>query len=191
MNVNSKIKFINVAVVLLLLINTSALIFFFLQKNNSNFQPPPPKNGGKAFDFLVKELALDNNQIAQYTILRNEHKNTADSILQLIKTAKDSLFNCLKQENIAQNTVEKYLDNIATNERNINEVTFTHFKKLRNICTASQQAKFDTVISIALKMQAPPRNHPPHRFKGDNPPNNRQKKEEQEEDDNFPPPPRP
>lgn len=148
--------------------------------------PPQQKSG--AYGFLRKELQLDSAQIQQYQLLRDNHKKCADSIRQETIVLKDSLFQLLKQHISSDIAVQKHLTAIAQNERNLDELTFNHFKRVRAICNEQQQVKFDEVIATAIKMQAPQQHAPQHPNDG-RPPRD-EEPEGKPEDDNRPPPPK-
>ena len=186
---NNKSKFFNILIVVLLLLNTVTVCFLLLRNDKHKHQPPHQQGG--AFNFLVKELKLDSSQIKQYQSLRDNHKNKVDSIKEEIRDSKDSLFNLLKINNSNDSNVQQKLSIIALHERNLNTLTFNHFKLLRNICNTQQQIKFDEVIATAIKMSAPQHQEPPphHHLKNGRPPGD-EERDGRPEDDNRPPPPR-
>ena len=177
-----KSKLFNITIILLLLVNTVAVAFILLKKDKHRKPPPPQEQRGSAFDFLVKELKLDSNQISQYSELRGIHKNSADSILTIKRETKDSLFSLLKTNSAADANVQQQLNIIAQLERNLDELTFNHFKKVRALCTAQQQVTFDEVIAKALRMQAQQKHRKP-------PPPREGEENGRPEDEHRPPPP--
>ncbi len=181
----NKSKFFNILIVVLLLLNTVTVCFLLIR--NDKHQPPHQQGG--AFNFLVKELALDSMQIQQYQVLRNNHKNKADSIRKEVRVIKDSLFNLIKINDSSDSTIQQKLSIIALHERNLNALTFNHFKLLRAICNAEQQIKFDKVIATAVKMNAPHQDPPHHHPQNGRPPRD-EEPDGRPEDDNRPPPPR-
>jgi Spy/CpxP family protein refolding chaperone len=188
MNTNNKSKLFSIIIIALLLINTVAVSFLLLKKDKHRLPPPHPQQQGGAFNFLVKELKLDSSQIQQYQALRENHKNSADSIRQQKRKLKDSLFQLLKQHISSDVAVQQQLNAIAQNERYLDEITFNHFKQVRAICNAQQQTKFDEVIATAMRMQAPQRQHPLHHPNSGRPPRG-EEPDDRPEDDNRPPPP--
>jgi Spy/CpxP family protein refolding chaperone len=51
--------------------------------------------------------------------------------------------------------VNELADSIVSIQKQIELVTFYHFQKVRAICTAEQQQKFDEVIDEAIRMLGP------------------------------------
>ncbi len=185
MDTNNKSKFFTILVVGLLLLNTSVVVFL-LVKRDKHHPPPHPQQQGGAFNFLVKELSFDSAQIKQYQGLRNNHKQTMDSIRNEMRVVKDSLFNLLKTNNSSDVIVQQKLNCIAQSERCIDEITFNHFKRVRAICNVAQQTKFDEVIATAMKMNAPQHQSPPPR---DGKPPRDEEPEGMPRDEHRPPPP--
>jgi hypothetical protein len=188
MNTNNKTKLFSIIIIALLIINTIAVSFLLLNKDKHHL--PPPQQQGGAFHFLVTELKLDSSQIKQYQLLRDKHKNCTDSIRKETRDLKDSLFHLLKQHHSSDIVVQQQLDAIAQNERNLDEITFKHFKQLRAMCNAQQQEKFDEVIALAMRMQAPPQQHPPHHPNDGRPPRGEYPDFRSEDDNHMPPPQR-
>lgn len=180
MNTNYKSRWFGAIIILLFLINAATIIFLLIGKNKHHL--PPQQNGG-AFGFLVKELALDSNQKKEYQKLRDQHRNSVEGLLMQLKNNKDSLFDLLKISNVADSNVHQKLDSIASLNRKIDEITFSHFKQIRAICNPQQQIKFDEVISEAMRMQAPRQRHPHHP-----PSTNGEKPPRDDEPEDGPPP---
>ena len=180
MNTNNKSRWFGAIIILLLLINAATIIFLFIGKNKHHL--PPPQNGG-AFAFLVKELALDSNQKNEYQKLRDQHGNSVEGLRMQLKNNKDSLFDLLKVSSVADANVHQKLDSIASLNRKIDEITFSHFKQVRAICNPQQQIKFDEVIAQAMQMQAPKQEHPHRR-----PPPNGEKPPREDDPEDGPPP---
>lgn len=180
MNTNNKSRWFGAIIILLLLINAATIVFLFIGKNKHHL--PPPQNGG-AFAFLVKELALDSNQKNEYQKLRDQHRNSVEGLRMQLKSNKDSLFDLLKVSSVADANVHQKLDSIASLNRKIDEITFSHFKQVRAICNPQQQIKFDEVIAQAMQMQAPKQEHPHHR-----PPPNGEKPPREDDPEDGPPP---
>lgn len=177
MNSQNKNKLFNVTIILLLLLNTAVVVFMLIKKDTHHLPPHKKQQRGGGFEFLVKELVLDTNQTTQYEILRQQHQQKIDSLREEKKRLKDLFFSFMKTSETADTNVQKKLDTIAMVDRKVDELTFIHFKKLRAICNAQQQAKFDAIIMDALHSQKPPKAErpgnepPPHRGKdGEEPP---------------------
>ena len=80
---------------------------------------------------------------------------------------------------------------IATNQKEIEMVTYNHFKQVRTICTPEQQKEFDNIIADVIKKMNGPGGPPPHDRQGphdghDGPPPG---EGPPPGDDNGPPPP--
>lgn len=161
MNTNIKSKLFGITIILLLLVNTAVVTFMLLSRNKKMKPPLQPQQKGSAFLFLVNELKLDSNQVALYSALRDAHKTSADSINILKREAKDALFNLLKTNNVNDSNVQQQLSAISQIEKSLDEITFSHFKAVRTLCSVQQQTKFDEVIATALRMQAPRHHRPP------------------------------
>ncbi len=140
--------------------------------------PPPPR--GQVFEFINHELKLDSAQQEAYRKLKDEHQEYQRAVQDSLKKQKDAFFALLQQPAVADSVLQKAARQIGEQEQQIELVTFRHFKKLRALCNAEQQRKFDTIIQDVLKRMGPPRN----RMEPPPPPG-----DEKDRPGGFPPPP--
>ncbi|MBK8494896.1 MAG: hypothetical protein IPL50_07620 [Chitinophagaceae bacterium] len=107
-------------------------------------------------------MNLDTAQQESYKKLRDEHQEGVRDIRNNIqRKAKEALFDLLKKPNVSDSEIHIYSGRAAAADQQLDEFTFHHFQKLRAICTAAQQKKFDEIILEALRRMAPPRQQGP------------------------------
>ena len=139
-------RFLQICIVVLLLINsvTIGIIWFH--------RPPAHERG--PFNFLTRELKLTETQQEQYKQLRDEHHQ---SMLEYEKKIGESRGNFFHQLSVTKDSllVNNLTDSIAQYQKQADLLTFYHFQKVREICNAEQQKKFDEVIQEALQMMRP------------------------------------
>ena len=155
MNTVAKNKLLTWLVILLLVANAASIAMFWLSRDK---KPPAPK--GTPQEFLVKELKLDTKQQEQFDVLRKEHRKAADQLREKIKGAKESFFDLLKQGNVTDSAKKSAAKNVSTYTEELDILTLDHFQKVRALCTADQQKKFDEIIQQVTRMMGAPR--PPH-----------------------------
>ncbi len=163
MNTITKSRLLGIAVIVLLLANVAVLATFWLKKDIQ--LPPPPKKPpqGGAFQFLVKELAFDTLQITAYKKLREEHQQKTQVMRKNIGDAKDAFFALVKGGAAVDSiTAANAWSKVADEARKLDIFTLTHFQKIRALCTDVQKPKFDSIITQAIKMNAPRGQGPPH-----------------------------
>lgn len=180
MNYFDKPKILGILVIALLLLNFGTLAFMWLHKP----PPPPPlrememmrenmppdrKDGEGPGGFLIHELGLNESQQKDFAKLRDEHQAGMRSAHEVIKKNKDELIKLMGTGDSVK--ASQLADNIAAGQKQIEMITFEHFKKVRALCDDSQKKKFDEIIVEAMKiMGAPmPMNEIPRRD-GDRPP---------------------
>lgn len=172
MNNSTNNRWLSVVTLLLLTANivTLALLWTNKAKDKTEMRPPPP--GGQVFEFLTHELRLDSVQQETYKKLRDEHQAGQRELQDNILKAKDALFSLLKQPGVPDSLVHTYSRKAVEADQQLDELTFRHFQKLRAICNADQQKRFDEIIQDALHRMAPPRRQgpPPGMRPGEGPP---------------------
>jgi hypothetical protein len=56
--------------------------------------------------------------------------------------------------------VKQAADKASAVETQLDLLTFKHFQQIRNLCTPTQKAKFDTIIKTVVKMMGPSQQRP-------------------------------
>jgi periplasmic protein CpxP/Spy len=157
-------RFLKITIVVLLIINIATLTFMWIShRHHAGHMPPPPMHGpggpggGNAFHFLARQLDLSEEQLQKLEAMRNEHHEAAGQIHRQTGSMHHRFFDLLAGGDSA--AVSRLADSMAMLHRQMELLTFDHFRKVRAICTPEQQKKFDEVINEALEMMAP---RPPH-----------------------------
>ena len=168
-------RFLKLVIIILLLVNIATLTFMWTGRgHHEGHMPPPPipRHGGPgtAFEFLVHQLNFDEAQVKQFEALRSAHRQSAEQIRDKNRKMHHRFFDLLK--NLPADSVlsMQLADSMALCQKQIEMLTFNHFKELRGICKPDQQKKFDEVINQALEMLAPKPPRPPHGPEGPPPP---------------------
>ena len=147
---------------------TLALLWTHHRGNDKGDDKLPPPNG-QVFQFITNELKLDSLQQQAYSKLREEHQAGLRPIQDSIRKTKDAFFALLQQPNVDDATLQAAAKKTSDTEQQLEMLTFRHFQKLRAICNADQQKKFDTIIQDVLRRMGPGKNRqgpPPPRQEG-------------------------
>jgi periplasmic protein CpxP/Spy len=134
---NSGLKYL---VAIALIINAATLIFFWY-----NRPPQEGRSGAKPGDLLIKELKMDDQQVTQFNLLRDQHHKAHDSLLQLITNQRQLLYN---QKQAANDTI---LQKIGLLQAEIEHITYAHFMGVRKICTPEQQIQWDRLLEKTVQ----------------------------------------
>ena len=145
-------KFLKIVIVILLLINIGTLAFMW---TNNHPHGHPPHGGGDAVEFLTHELKLNDAQQKQFEELRHQHHDAVEALQHQGRKLHDDYFNLIGNSTADSVIVSAAADSILALQKQIELITFYHFKSVRAICTPEQQRKFDEVISEALARMAP------------------------------------
>jgi Spy/CpxP family protein refolding chaperone len=110
---------------------------------------------GKPHEWLARQLNFNTEQQEKYNLLRQQHRNVMEPLLQHDRNLHDSLFMQLKQTQPDTVVVKQFVSAISNNRAQTEITTFYHFSQVRDLCTPQQQKKFDEVIGDALRMPPP------------------------------------
>jgi protein CpxP len=153
MNYFNRTKWLTILVLILVALNIATVTAFWLLKDRRS-GPPPPQSG--VTDFLVKELGFDSVQKQQLQQLVEAHRREVMDTRRGNREAKDSFFALLKEPNITDAMLAAAAIKANAPDQQLEMITFRHFQKVRALCTAAQQQKFDHIIQQVLRMNAPP-----------------------------------
>lgn len=149
----SKNKILVWAVIFLIIANVAVLATILIMHNKQGHQRGTPA------DYLVKELDLNEDQQNKLHTLAKEHHEQSEKIKEQIKKSRENFFNLISQsKNDSSKNIDSlrltFLSETTTKLRELEQLTFDHFKQIRAICTPQQQKKFDEIIEDVLQMIA-------------------------------------
>ncbi len=168
---NSSTRLLWIAIVILALANLSTLGFLWYQhqcqEEGENCRPPRPEastphdeapHRGAAFDFIVNETKMSEQQIQQYEELRDQHQQAIRPLRNTQHQVRETLFQELNSTDDVKRGAQ--LQQLAQLHSRQDSITIKHFQQVRNILNPEQQQKFDQIIGEATRMMGGP---PPRR----------------------------
>ena len=155
-----KEKILSIAVVMLLLLNLGTLGFLYF--NNGQGAKNRPENY-KPDKLIIEGLKLNEAQVAQFEIIKKEHREQIIKAEQSEMLSKELLFDLLEQDNIDQTTTDSLIEQLSQLKKSKDKATFEHFLKLKAICNKEQIPLYNKVIEDIAKilMRSPKGNGPP------------------------------
>ena len=146
---NSNNKILTIAVVLLLLTNIALVIFMVKGKNRN--EDKHSRGRGEPFEMMVKELNMTKQQQKEYKQMKEDHFKNIKPLFDSVRAAKTAFFALIKDPAVSDSTVSAYSQKISERQATVDKITFTHFKKVRNLFSAEQQPKFDEFIQKMMQ----------------------------------------
>jgi len=104
-------------------------------------EDPPP--GG---DRLAEMIGFRKEQAEKFEQLKREHHREAGRILHELKQKKQELMQMVSKQPANPEEVIKSAEEIGTKQKELELLTFNHFKDIRELCDGEQKKKFDEVI---------------------------------------------
>jgi len=158
MNNANKNKFLTWLVATLLVANAVTILFFWINRPE-RMQGPK----GSPREFLVNALELDSSQLDAFQALIEKHQASARPLKKEIRTAKENLFQLLKQPVIPGPEKMKAVQAITLNIQALELLNLDHFQQLRVLCNEKQKKKFDGLLDQLAGLMATPSNADGHR----------------------------
>ena len=146
MNAFKKDNFNTILIVILIVMNLASLYFMF-NHQGVFFNKPFPKHDEKkqeqSVKFLKKELKLTKSQVKEFNKLKKELRHHSKGNKDQIRQLQKSLFSNIGNEDY---NVERTVESISQNHKELEMITYNHFSALRDICNENQKKKFDKII---------------------------------------------
>ncbi len=152
MNNAIKNKLLTWSVVFLLVANAGTILFFWINR--------PPKIQtikGSPRDFLVHALELDSSQLSAFQDLIEKHQSAVRALRREIGSAKEDLFQLLKQPVIDEAQKKKNVEAITIKIQQLELLNLEHFQHVRALCNEKQKMKFDELLDQLAFLMAEPR----------------------------------
>jgi len=146
MNQKKTIYILITMVIILVLLNITTIWFMFFKDRQ---QCQNSRQGGKG-DYLIEKLEFTPDQIAKFDVLRQDHHQTVMPLNKEIMEQKKQFFALITEPKVDSLKVDSLSKVITEMHRKVDIVTFYHFKNIREICTPSQQIKFQNLIEEGL-----------------------------------------
>jgi len=158
---------------ILFIANVGTLAGFWYIKLHGNNAANGPGGRPDASGFIIKQLNFNADQQAKYKQLIIEHQQDINQIQPQLHHAKDAFFSSIGQPVVPQAKLDSLSSAIGDYEKQLDMLTYQHFKKVRALCDAEQKAKFDQIIAQVMRMMGPmpggrPQGPPPPRGDGGN-----------------------
>lgn len=141
-----------VFIIAVLLLSNIALLYFYLRKPCREKQDKPNQSTREYMvERLKNEVGFTDEQVAKYRDISGKHKEAMKPLFNNIYVAKDSLYKLLlSKDQLSDSVVQQYLDRVGERQEVIDQRIFNHFYSLRQMCTADQQPKYDSVIQDVI-----------------------------------------
>ena len=139
-------------IIILVLVNLGTLAF--LMFGGSLIIPGPIR--GKAPDFLIRELNLTRVQMDEFGKLRHTHDERIRILQERDRKIHDRFFGALFLSPADTIAANRLADSIAFLRKEMDMLTFEHFRQLGQVLTGLQKIKFQQVFRQALDRAMPP-----------------------------------
>lgn len=160
---------------ILVILNIALLINSWRKPGMMHPPPHPPRHaeGGGPAKMIIEELKLNTDQINQFEKLKESHRASVRELNDKGREIRHAYFELLKNDEVDQKQVDELSNAISANQKEIEKVTFDHFKEVRKICNADQKKRFDEIIGDILRHMAGGNRGPmppPHPHDNEGPP---------------------
>ena len=104
---------------------------------------PKPGHSADPQKMIIEKLDLDQKQIELYQVLITAHQAGVRLKMDEMKAAKNALFMSLTDADDSEKT--RLIDEIASIQKEIENIHYMHFRDLGNICRPDQQERFNAL----------------------------------------------
>lgn len=145
----NKNTFKTALIICLALSNILLVVFIASKPRDGRPDPDRPKR------MVIEKLHFDEQQVADYQVLIDEHRRQIRELDQQIIALKNELYSHLTEQN-NKAISDSLTAEIAKVQQRIEQVHFAHFTDIKKLCRGNQQADFEA-LSQELTKIFPPR----------------------------------
>ena len=143
-----KLKLYKTVILILVAINIITIGSIWFVKQNGHRPMPHERD----MTFLSKELGMTGSNKDKLDAMETKHHTEKRELLEKNKNLRIHLFDLLKKDARDSLIVNSYTDSILTNQREIELMTYYHFKTVKEMCNPEQKAKLEETIAEAIRM---------------------------------------
>jgi hypothetical protein len=140
---NSSTRILTVAVIVLLLANL-ALVYFIMTGRKGYDRREGRKD---PMEMMIKELKMSEKQEADFRSMKDEHFKNVRPLFDSMRAAKNYFFSLIKDTTVSDSAIQTAEQKALDQQRNVDMMTFDHFKRVRALFTAEQLPKYDSFIN--------------------------------------------
>jgi len=112
--------------------------------------PPPHGPGGGPKAMIIHELDFNDTQVNKFEELVKQHRSGMNDLEKKGREIRENYFKLMTSDSLDYKAKENLEAAIAENQKNIDAITFDHFKQVRVLCNDEQKAKFDKMIGEVM-----------------------------------------
>jgi periplasmic protein CpxP/Spy len=136
----NKILILTIAV---LLITNSILLILFLNKPGS--RSSRREREAALLAFVKKDLAFSPQQLQQFDSLGKWHREKVKTLMESFRSNKTEELKAIAAADFSDSVLILSASRSGNRQRAMELQLFDYFKRIRNLCTAPQREKFDTL----------------------------------------------
>jgi len=153
-------KLLTITIIGLLLLNFATLGFLFMSGPRGHKRPNDrPEGRPDPREIIIERLHFDVNQQKEYDKIVQWHKGQIKKLDENLRSAKNELYNQLKQPQIDVKIKDSLIAVINANQKQIEETHFKHFEDIKKLCHQDQLEDFNELTEELSRILAP--NKPP------------------------------
>lgn len=147
------------SVVVLAVLNIALMVNMWMKPGHHG--PPPHHRGGGPKDMIIHELGFNQTQITKFEELIDQHRSGMRELEKKGRDIRESYFKLMSGDTLDRKTKEELEIAIAETQKNIDMITFDHFRQVRVLCSQEQKKKFDRMIGEIMMQMRGPHGPPP------------------------------
>ncbi len=143
-------------IIAVLLISNIALVVYTFTGRCEHKPPTKDQNKSGITSALQNEVGFSEQQLAQYKNLREEHWKIAKPLFDSMQKGKELLFNLTQTASVDDSLVQNAAASIASHQKLMELQSFRHFKQVRDLCSAEQLPRYDSVLKKIVSKRGKP-----------------------------------
>jgi len=143
-------------VAILVLLNLGLLATMWLKPAAQHGQEGPRMGGGERPNEMIQDkLHFTDAQTKEFDALRERHHDSIMTLQRQGQELRKQYFDMLKHPEASDSSrIDSIGNAIGNNQKQIEFVTYRHFRQVRALCDDKQKAGFDEIIDDVLRVMS-------------------------------------
>jgi len=179
MDIFKQRRYLLFLVVLLVVLNLGTITLLWIGRppapDSRERQVLPHQQDARLKDLLKRELKFNDEQIARYFQLRENHRQQFEKLNEEIRQLKQQMFDAVFSREPQPEISDSLLQLSLQKQAQLDRLTYQHFLDLKKLCNPDQQDQLKMLIGEFFRQQGAPQGKgqvppPPGRSEGTPPP---------------------
>lgn len=151
MNNISQNKNLLLVIICLVLLDIAVLAYFLWPSPKKPHTSIRDRRRQEMVEKLKNDVGFSEQQVQQYTSLKDSQMNELKPVFTEMRSKKDSLFLLVSNGSATDSIAKRFTEDIAALQQQVDYKLYKTHVKLRELCSPQQLSKYDTMMAERVR----------------------------------------